>query len=241
MESTEPRYRPAKRKVPKTKADTKTKTVGVTEDAFVQVEAQAKKLRMSKSKYASAAIAFFAESGLDPTVERPVGLTSVASKIDEETLAVRKQNHEIGTRLIQIIRVWKKNLYTFLQQQQAATYNYMELIESNILQHQVLVETNLLAPMVEHLFKVNLEAYATRCFASDLFVKSAGLPAGSAEQQMELTTTGRDQQLATLMREFLKTNSVPLPKATARRVVTPVPAKPVAPASPAAPAGPAKS
>jgi hypothetical protein len=233
MESPEVKQRPAKRKDPKTKADPKIKTVGITEDAFVQVEAQAKKLKMSKSKYTSAAIAFFAESGLDPTKERPQGLASVATKVGVETLAIRAQNVDIGNRLISIIRGWEKNLYSFLQQQQQATYGYMEQIEANILQHQVSVETNLLAPMVEQLFKVNLEAFITRRFASDLFVKSTNLPAGSAEQQMELSTTGRDQQLVVLMREFLKTNSVPLPKTTPKRAVTPVPPKPVTPASPA--------
>ena len=50
---------------------------------------------------------------------------------------------------------------------------------------------------------------------------------------MEVSNNGRDQQLAMRMREFLKTNAVPLPKPTVKRPVTPVPAKPVVPATPA--------
>lgn len=205
-----------------------------------QLTAQAKKLKMSKTKYASAAIAFFAENGLDPTKERPQGLAGVAAKVSQETLAVRTQNVDIGNRLISIIRGWEKNLYTFMQQQQATTYNYLELIESNILQHQVTVETNLLAPMVEALFKSNIEAFITRGLASQLFLKAVNQPAESYPKQLELSNAERDTQLALQMREFLKTNSVPLPKSTPRRAVTPAPAKPVAPVTPA-PAAPPKS
>ena len=59
--------RAAKRKEPIKGATGKTKAVAVDEVAYSQVLAQAKKLKMSKSKYASAAIAYFAENGLDPT------------------------------------------------------------------------------------------------------------------------------------------------------------------------------
>lgn len=239
MEPTLNKERPAKRQTPRKAGTSRTKAVAVDVTAYNQVEAQAKKLKMSKSKYVSAAIGYFAQTGLNPLKEQPQGLASVASKVDQETYAVRKQNVEIGQRLISIIRQWEKNLYGFMQQQQQTTYGYLESIESNILQHQVLVETNLLAPMVEHLFKVNLEAFIARGLTSQLLVKTTNQPEGSYQKQMDVSNNGRDQQLALLMREFLKTNSVPLPKPTPKRAVTPVPPKPVAPATPA-PAAPAK-
>ena len=216
-------------------------SVGLDADAHRQVMAQAKKLNVTKSKYASAAIAYFAESGLDPTKEQRLGFAGVAEKVAVVEQNVRTQNHEIGTRLIQIIRAWEKNLYTFMQQQQASTNNYLELIESNILQHQVTVESNTLAPMVEALFKSNIEAFITRSFASHLYLTSTSQPAENFPKQMERSNEERDIQLTTQMREHLKTNSVPLPKPTPRRAVTPVPAAPpktVAAASPAPAAGP---
>ncbi|QKG55087.1 hypothetical protein [Hymenobacter sp. BRD67] len=121
-----------------------------------------KKLKLSKRAYASAAVAYFATTGLNPTKEQPKGLASVALKVDEETLAIRAQNVDIGNRLISLLRGWERNLYSFLQQQQQTTYDYLEQIEANMLQHQGTVETILLAPMVEQLFKVNLEAFITR-------------------------------------------------------------------------------
>ena len=212
--------------------------VRITDSAFRQVTAQAKKLKLKNGEYASAAIAFFAEAGLDPTKEQTQGLAGVNAKVDKETLAVRAQNVEIGNRLMSIIRGWEKDLYTFMQQQQQTTYGYMEQIESNILQHQVMVETNLLAPMVEALFKSNIEAFITRGLASQLFLKAVNQPAESYPKQLELSNTERDIQLASQMREFLKTNTVPQPKPTPRRAVTPVPAKPVAAVSAAPDAQP---
>jgi hypothetical protein len=202
--------------------------------------AHANKLKLSKRRYGNAAIAYFAANGFDPTEERPQSLADVGFKVSQATLAIREQNVMIGNRLISIIRGWEKNLYTFMQQQQQATHGYLEQIESNILQHQVMVETNMLEPMVESLFKVNIEAFIARALTTKLFVITTNMGPGSYEKQMELSTNERDQQLATLLREFLETNTVPVPKPTPRRAVTPIPAKPVAPAS-SAPAVPLKS
>ncbi|WP_157530913.1 hypothetical protein [Hymenobacter norwichensis] len=188
---------------------------------------------MSKRKYANAAIAYFAETGLDPTKERPHGLANVSAKVSHETLAVRQQNADIGNRLISILRGWEKTLYGFLQQQQAGTVNYLQQIESNLLAHQVAVETSYLAPMVEQLFKVNLEAFVIRDFAVQLFAKAQNMPASSADTQMQLVTNGRDQQLATAVREFIKTNNVPTPTLSPKPQVPATPAKlPSAPSTP---------
>lgn len=236
--------RPAKpAKTPKAGDKPERKSVMLELDTHRILDKSAKKLKLSNGEYVSAAIAYFAQTGLDPTKDQPVSLAGVSMKVDAVEEAIRKQNHEIGTRLVQIIRTWEKNLYAFMQQQQATTYNYMELIESNILQHQVTVESNTLAPMVEALFKSNIEAFITRSFASHLYLTSTSQPAENFPKQMERSNEERDQQLAMQMREHLKTNSVPLPTPTPRRAVTPVPTappKPVAAAAPA-PAVPPKS
>lgn len=214
-------------------------SVGVDADAHRQVTAQSKKLNVSKTQYASAAIAYFAESGLDPTKEQRLGFAGVAEKVAVVEQNVRTQNHEIGTRLVQIIRTWEKNLYLFLQQQQAASNNYLAFIESNILQHQVTVETNLLSPMVEAVFRVNQEATTTRGLATRLFIEATQKPdtvrkpAERYQDQKAQLDSERDLLLTNQMREFLKTNPVPLPKPSPKPAVTPVPARPVAPASPA--------
>ncbi len=232
----EPGKRKAQRRRPLSAAENPLTSLKISKVADGQLTGHAKKLRIGKGEYASAAIAYFAETGLDPTQERPQGLASVSAKVSQETRAVREQNVDIGNRLISILRGWERTLYGFLQQQQGGTLNYLERIEENILAHQVQVESSLLAPMVEQLFKVNLEAFITRGLTADLLVKSSNLPASSYEQQMELSTNGRDQQLATALREFIKTNSVAKPNLSPKPQVPAAPAK--APSTPtgAAPA-----
>ena len=203
-----------------------------------QLTAHAKKLKVSKSKYASAAIAYFAETGLDPTKERLHGLANVSSKVAEETLAVRHQNVEIGNRLIAILRGWEKTLYGFLQQQQAGTLNYLQQIESNILAHQVQSESTYLSPMVEQMFRVNLEANTTRNLAARLFVEATQKPdtvkkpAERFQDQRAALDRERDEMLTTQLREFIKTDSVSKPTLSAKPQVPAIPAK--APSTPAA-------
>jgi hypothetical protein len=221
-------------------------SVAVDADAHRQVTAQSKKLKVSQREYASAAIAYFAESGLDPTKEQRLGFAGVAEKVAVVEQNVRSQNHEIGTRLIQIIRTWEKNSYAFMQQQQASLTNYLELIESNILQHQVAVETNLLAPIVEQLFKVNIEAILTRELATRLYVGDTGLtdatmlPAERYAHKRKKFDSERTQRLKAKMSEFIESNPMPLPKPTRRPAVTPVPLLPLKPAA-TAQAAPLKS
>jgi len=193
---------------------------------------QATKLKMSKTKYANAAITYFAENGLDPTAERAQGLGALGKQVSADTREVRVQSAEIGTRIIAVIRSWERNLYDFLQQQELSRKNHLELVESTILQHQVLVETNLLGPMVEALFKTNLEAFIGRALTVEVLGIASKAEGFTVAKQMKVSNDGRDEQLAMRMREFLRTNAVPVPRPTPKRPVTPVPGKPVAPAAP---------
>ena len=200
--------------------------VGVDADAHRNVVAQAKKLKLSQVKYASAAIAFFAESGLDPTKERPQGLAGIASKVGQETFAVRKQNVEIGERLISIIRQWEKNLYGFLQQQQAGTLNYLEQIENTILRHQVAVESDLLAPLMAQVIQGNVEAQMARVYA----VRTHHQLKGEKEEQQwsvanQEVKGKRDQQLMKRLRASTETNKVTLPSQSPKPQVPATPPK----------------
>ncbi len=196
--------------------------------------AQAKKLKVSKIKYANAAVAYFAESGMDPTKERPLGLASISSKVSEETLKIREQNVEHGHRLISIIRGWEKNLYGFMQQQQLSTNTYLELIESNILRHQVLVESNLLAPMVEQVVTAKTEARLARVVGEHSHLKIMGLPLTDLAWVTDDHDEVRDRDVTEQMRKHMEINPVPVPKPTMKPAITPVPPKPVAtvPATP---------
>lgn len=235
--------RPAKpAKTPKAGAKPERKSVMLELDTHRILDKSAKKLKLSNGEYVSAAIAYFAQTGLDPTKDQPASLAGVSMKVSQETLAVRTLNVDIGNRVIGIIRAWEKSSYEFLKQQQTGVLNYLQQIESNVLRHQVAIESNFLAPMVEQLFKANIEASITRGLASELFVRAANLPAGSAQKQDAQLDAERDEQLVLQLREFIKTNSVPAPTLSPKPQVPATPAKvPGTVAEAAVPAVPPKS
>ena len=203
-----------------------------TPEADHLMTVQSKKLKMSKTKYASAAIAFFAENGLDPTKERPAGLAEITATVIKEARTTRVQQVEIGNRTISILRAWEKGLYGFLQQQQGGTLNYLEQIENDILRHQVALETNFLSPMVEMLMKNNIETYIGRVIAERTGLHMTGKKESEWDAANRAMNDDRDQQLVVQMREFIKNNNVPTPKLASKPLVPVLPPKaPMAPAS----------
>ena len=238
---------PSKRKAGRPKGTTKPEKLGpslkLTLETDRALTAHAHQLKLSKRRYGNAAIAYFATNGFDPTEERPKRLADVGFKVSKAGQAIQEQSAVIGQRLALILQRWEKNLYAFQQQQQTTTNDYLELIESNVLQHQATVATKLLVPMVENLLKANLEVYIARGLMLAVQEKMFNLPADSYRQKMERSNNERDQELAAQLGKFLETHPVPLPKPTRRPAVTPVPAAPPKPAAPAAtaPVTPPKS
>jgi hypothetical protein len=241
MNEDEKPLRPAKRKEPAKTSEAKNKTVTVSEDAFLQVGQCAKKLKMSKSKYASAAIAFFAESGLDPTEERPQGLGEIGAKVSAETLAVRKQNVDIGNRFISIIRTWEANLYGFMKQQELAQNTYLAAIERNILERVVAMETNFMAPMITELMKTSIEAYMSRTVGEWTYLQVMGEPESERPAQNTDLNKERDQQLGKRLETYSAAHPRVRTTVSPKPALTPVPVKPQAPptGAAAAPATPA--
>jgi hypothetical protein len=233
----EPEKKPARRRRTLTGDENPLTSLKITKTADRQLTAQAKKLNVGKGEYASAAIAFFAQNGLDPTKELPKGLANVNEKVSTETRAIRVQNVDIGNRLISIIRAWEKTLYGFMQLQQGGLLSYMEKIEKNILSHQVAVETHFLAPMVEQLMKANIESYMARVVGEWSYLEIMKRPASDWGAQDEKLNRERDQKLISVMQEFLKSHSVPTPQLSVKPAVpaAPGPAKAVPPAAPATP------
>lgn len=224
--------RTAKRKEPKQGEAGKTKAVAVDEVAYAQVAAQSKKLKLTKGEYASAAIAFFAESGLNPTKERPEGLATLATKLAREGLEGRMQTVDVGNRLIQIIKAWEKALYGFLQMQQAATLNYLELIENNLLQQQVALEANFFSPMMEQMVKNNVEAYMGRVVGEKTNLQVRSIKPEEWPAANKRLNEQRDQEVVTQMREYIKNNRMPIPAPSPKPQVVPRPVAP--PKAPAA-------
>ena len=207
-------------------------TLKLTAAADNLLTVQAKKLKLTKREYASAAIAFFAEAGLNPTKERPAGLAEVTATVIKEARTTRVQQVEIGNRTISILRAWEKALYGFLQQQQGGTLNYLEQIENDILRHQVALETNFLSPMVEMMVKSNIEIYINRVLTERTNLRVSGSEQAGWAAANKGLNDDRDAQIVVQMREFIKTNGVPVPQLAPKPLVPATPPKaPMAPAS----------
>ena len=213
------------------RATHKTAPVGASDNirlepgANRQLTAQAKKLKMSKSKYASAAIAYFAERGLNPTVELPQNLADVRKVVIQEARTTRVQQVEIGNRMIAINKTWEKALYEFLKMLQGGTLNYLEQIESDILRHQVAIETNYLSPMVEMLLTAKAEAYLARVIGERTNLRVRGKEDSEWAAATKAINDERDQKVMGQVREFIKTNSVPAPKLASKPQLPAVPVR----------------
>ena len=221
----EPEKRPARRRRSITVEENPLTSLKISKVADTQLSASAKKFKIGKGEYASAAIAYFAERGLNPTVEQPQGLADIGKRVSQEGRAIRVQNVDIGNRLISILRNWEKSLYGFLQQQQGGTLNYLEQIESDILRHQVSVETNFLAPMVEMLAKTNVEANTGRALGERTNLRVMGKEQTDWPAFNKALNDDRDQKVVAQMREFIKTNNVAAPSLAAKPQVPVLPPK----------------
>ena len=235
MENENQTTRGAKRTAIQTKpekvASSRIKAVGLTDAAFEQVGKGARKFKLSKSQYASAAIAYFAKSKMDPTNEEPFGLANVEMRVGRESRATQTHNGEIGNRIIAFIRGWEKSSYAFQQQLQISQNMHLELIESNILQRLVAAESNFLGPIMEQLFKGNVEGYINRCIGERVYLKVSGQPESSWASDNDKATAERDRRVHEYLRNFVNTNTLETPKATQKPVIVTAPAKIAPPVS----------
>jgi len=214
-------------------------SIKIEDEAARILEVQAKKLKVAKGKFASAAIAYCIESGINPLVEQTTTLGGIGIKIEAGVASVRVHNADIGNRLYALTRGFEKTIYQFMQQQQHATYSYIEAVESNLLRHLVSLETQLLTPMLEQVLRAKFETLAARFIEERSFLKLSGRPESDWEAMHERVNADRDKLLIADLREHLGKYQVPTHRPNAKPSITPVPVKPApAPTKPPIPAGP---
>ncbi|RZK28270.1 MAG: hypothetical protein EOO61_22300, partial [Hymenobacter sp.] len=189
-------------------SSTSRKPAFVTTAAHNLMDKAAKKLKISNIDYASAAIAYFATNGLDPTSQETQGLISVQAKMSEVSLEIRKQNVDIGNRLVAILRAWEANQYKFLQAQQNGVFEYLENIEANILNNQGAMESRVLAPLFQRVVRNGVETHLTRRLAEVLMLKFSietnPYPAEKLTNSNAYYDRQRDQHLVEELQELLE-------------------------------------
>ena len=219
---TSPRRAARRRSDPTAKRVTNMLKIEVGADELLSIAA--KKLKMSKLEYASAAITYFAQSGLDPTANVSEGLAGLNATLLKETMQCRAQAALIGNRIMSVIRTWEKNLYTFLQEQQVKSLNYQEQVENTLHRQHTAVEMNLLAPMASMLIRAEIEQTDTRYLSAMALMKLNNY--SEARQELVLAEGLRvlAKEHVEKMREFIQTNHVAKPQPTPKPGVTPRPA-----------------
>ena len=199
-------------------------TLKITLETDRLLTAQAKKLKLSKRKYANAAIAYFAENGLDPTANVSEGLAGLNATVLKETMQGRAQAALIGNRIMSVIRTWEKNLYTFLQEQQTKSLNYQEQVENTLHRQHTAVETNLLTPMASMLINTELELDTLRDLSATAVMILKNVKEEDHDKYKQMGRTGARREHVEKMREFIQTNHVAKPQPTPKPGVTPRPA-----------------
>ena len=219
----EPPKRKAGRPRQKNAAQVLGPLVRITVSADHALTQQAVKLKLGKGEYASAAIAYFAENGLDPTANVSEGLAGLNAAMLKETTQGRAQAALIGNRIISVLRTWEKNQYTFMQEQQAKLLNYLEQMENTLHRQHTAVETNLLTPMASMLINTELEVDTLRDLGATAVMILKKVAESDHDRFLEMGKNGAKKSHVEKMREFIQTNHVAKPQPTPKPGVTPRP------------------
>lgn len=181
--------------------------------------------------FASAAICYFTENGLDPTqVSAQVEGVKTRAEVNEASFDIRKQGAEIGNRVVAIMRTFERELFKVLEAQQTGTVGFLARIEENLLNHQVAVETQVLAPLLERTIKSGVEGNINRLLLEILLLKQdetftpEKLRASTADYNEQ-----RDRRVVEESRKLLEAAHVTQPTLSTQPLIarpTPPPPKP---------------
>lgn len=173
-------------------------------------------MKLSKREFVSAAVAYFAETGLDPTKERVQGLATVSVKVGTEAKATREHNADIGNRLMGLLRAWEQQQYQYWQTVQGGLFNYLEQIEANLLRNQEntagALGSRMLVPLLEHGIKGAVDSYMARTLAERVLLKVRGKEESEWAGTTQNSDIFRDQQVMAILHEVA---AVPQPTAAA--------------------------
>lgn len=215
-----------------TKKSTSKKVVVLSHQVHGQVEKAAKKFKTTNSEFASAAITYFAENGLDPRTASKSSLAKIENRVVQEAYDVREHNANIGNRLVGVIRTFERNISLMIQQQQAGTFKYLEGIERNILGYLMNVEEDLLTTILERAIASNVENHMNRVMLQivGLQLDEKRFPFSEAELS-KLTASydqQRNEQILVESRKLLESKKTARPRASVGPGFVEIPKAPVA-------------
>lgn len=205
-----------------------------------QLTREAKLLKLTNSEYASAAVGYFTERGLNPVSDRQREGTVIQQRIDKRATALEQQITTLGNRLFGFLQTHEKNLYGFLQGQQKTLFSYLQKQEGSLYQYLTEQEQQLYAPMLEQIVRGATDAFIARRLGEQIVLRQQGQEAFDNHyvQVHANQTQERDLLVKQALVEITQGNPSPATLPTTPPALTAAPAKPGPAAQPAPSAAP---
>lgn len=233
------------------KADTKTrkrpgrpakKSTGATSQPVVRLEQQAfqalnnsaEALGLTNSTYASAAISYFAERGLNPVSDREREGMVIQAKIDAHQATTEKMITSLGNRLFGWLTQHEKNLnsdlFGFLRGHEKALFSYLEVQDKYVHEHLADQEEMFLLPLMRELLITNVEALFSRRLGEQIILKVLGRELSEYPAKHKEFNQKRDVDAKKRLDDFVESLSPAPQPAAAKPQPTPIPERPTPPA-----------
>jgi hypothetical protein len=229
-------------KVPQSKVKRDRTYVELQPGIHNQLTREAKLLKLTNSEYASAAVGYFTERGLNPASDRQREGMVIQAKIDKRAEALEQQVTGLGNRLFGFLQTHEKNLYSYLQSQQRALFSFLQKQEGNLFQYLTEQEKELYTPLLEEVLRGAADAFIARRLGEQIVLRQQGSQAFDNNYTKVHAQETAERDAITLQRlvEVTNRNSVPDKSGTELPALTTVPSKPTY-TSPAAAQAPSTS
>lgn len=232
------KHRMASSSTPKKKAKAAPKTaVAIDQLTHRQLTKAAKELSISNADYASAAISYFTERGLDPLANREREGIVIQNKITELEKVVNTLGNRLFGWLTQHEKNLNKDLFGFLRGHEKTLFDYLQAQERNVHEHLSDQEETFLMPLMRELIVTNVEALYSRRLGEQIILKVLGRELGEYPAKHKEFNERRDADAKKKLDAFVVNMAPVTQQVPAQLPATPVPQRPVAaaPASPTIP------
>ena len=194
-------------------------------------------LGVTACEYASAAVRYFAERGLDPMKNQEREGIVIQNKITELEKVVNTLGNRLFGWLTQHEKNLNKDLFGFLRGHEKTLFDYLQAQERNVHEHLSDQEETFLMPLMRELILTNVEALYSRRLGEQIILKVLGRELGEYPTKHKEFNERRDADAKKKLEAFVVNMAPVTQQVPAQLPATPVPQRPVAaaPASPAIP------
>ncbi|MBG8556298.1 hypothetical protein [Hymenobacter guriensis] len=209
------------------------KQVYLTHEAHGLMVPAATALGVTASEYASAAITYFAQRGLDPVKNQEREGIAIQRRLGEvEELVVK-----LGNRLFGWLTQHEKNvnrsaeylhrgLFGFLRGHEKSLFSYLETQGNHVHEHLSDQEELFLLPLMRELLLTNVEALYGRRLGEQIMLKVLGRDLAEYPSKHQEFNQRRDADMKQRLDAFISKLLPPLPPGKTAPPLTPVPERP---------------